>query len=204
MQHYLWGDIQSIFSVHHEENGPVKCGRHTPEAWSGGWDTARATWLNLKHVVLEERHGEDTITSWPVSWIRAIGVSTFRPLPILVMHVWCSHNGNHFQGRSLERARCYWDHLHGMVYMTIPGRPLHPLWRSWWVGMEVYLSSGHPRQASCISSLASYNCHLPVRSGCLPLRYLLVLYVWQFMNQHIELDGKKKKKNPNDMLTWVL
>lgn len=83
-----------------------------------------------------------------------------------------SHSLSHCQGRShwknnmlLRSAGCY-------VWQT-PLRPLYKHLRFWWAGMEINSSDSHPKQASFVSSLAYWTCHLPVWSG-LPLSVVSV------------------------------
>ena len=70
------------------------------------------------------------------------------------------------QGRSPERAVCSWDHL-DRIHDWTPVRPWHKPLRFRQVGAEIYSSCGCPRQASSVSSLAHYTCHLPIWSGLL-------------------------------------
>lgn len=87
-------------------------------------------------------HQKDLTTGWPMTWIQAVGGS---PSPLLSwnVHPACfSHSGSHFQGYSLQRARCCWDYLGGMWDWT-HSRPLYGLLRFWWVGVEI-LSCGSP------------------------------------------------------------
>ena len=58
-----------------------------------------------------------------------------------------------FQGCSLERAMCCWDHPDWICEWT-QLRPLQKHSRFWWVDAEICSSCGRPRQASYESSLA--------------------------------------------------
>ena len=109
-------------------------------------------------------HREEVTADWHASWTRASGGSlsptlflecTFHPLFL---------SWEPLQGCNLERVRCGWEHLDGVGDWTSL-RLLYKLLRFSQVGVEIYLSCGHPRQISYISPLAYETCHLPIWSA---------------------------------------
>ena len=103
-------------------------------------------------------------SDWAESSIWPPGGSSLLSLPYKVPSGHCSHSGSHFQGCSLKRARCIWDHLE-WIHDWTQVRPLCKCLIFWQVGEELYSSYGLWRQALYVSSLVCYNYHLPILSG---------------------------------------
>lgn len=70
-----------------------------------------------------ERSREGVTSGWPWNCIRAIRGSLPLSGTWNVGSTLNSHSRSHFQGHSLERAKCYWDHLDGVRDLA----PLRPL-----------------------------------------------------------------------------
>lgn len=137
------------------------------------WDHPSFNWRGSSPSSASSRlvgggNGENVTSDWPMSWTWAVRGSA-PPLLPSPEHTFCPPflQREQFQGHSLERVSCCWDHLDSVRDWT-QLRPLYNLLRFWRVGAEIYLSCGHSRWASYVSSLAYYMCHLPIWSR-LPL-----------------------------------
>ena len=106
-------------------------------------------------------------TGCPVSWTWTFGCSSLPLLSLEITFLPALPTMNHFQEHSFERALFCWDHLHSVCDWTLL-RSLYKHLRFWQVDEEIFLFCGCPKQASHMSFLAYWTCHLPMWSG-LPL-----------------------------------
>lgn len=86
-------------------------------------------------------HGEDTTTSWPASWTRAIGGSSCPPLSLE-----CRFSSPYLQWELFSKMQ-HWENsallrLSGLTEWLTPLRLLYKLWRFWWVREEIYSTCG--------------------------------------------------------------
>ena len=95
---------------------------------------------------------EDMTTHWPASWTPAVRGSS-HPLPSL-QYTFCPPfpQWELFQGQSLERVKCCWDHLDG-ICDWIYKAPTYTL-RFWQAGAVTYLFHSFPGQSSDLYLLA--------------------------------------------------
>lgn len=99
-----------------------------------------------------EGHWEDMTTGWHTSWTSAIRSPSLSPLSFGCTFCPLFLQSSHFQGCSIERAVCWWDHM-GDTHDWTHWRPLYKLLRFWWeAGAEIYSYCGCLRQASFVVS----------------------------------------------------
>lgn len=101
--------------------------------------------------------GEDVTAGWPMSRTGQAEPPPCTSPSLEWVFLLPFSEPETFQGCSLERAICRWDHLDGILD-CMQLRLLYKLLRFWRTGADIYWSLSHPRRASYVSSLAYYTC----------------------------------------------